>query len=111
MREELKQSTLSPDHPISRHVRRVVTRILQASNLGSIRGEERQILLSPFGLRVDTEGNVWNPDTDLGAAKIPGESYGPKKEWDVIVVNDKKMINAMANPGKCKILRTFYLLW
>lgn len=106
MREELKQSTLPPNHPLSRHVRRVVTRILQASNLGSIRGEERQVLLSPFGLRTDIEGNVWNPDTDLGAAKNPGESYGPHKLWDVIVVNDKKMINAMANPGELRFYET-----
>lgn len=74
-------------------------RILYASNLGSIRGEEKTDILSPFGLGIDAGGQMWNPDADVGAAKDPGASYGPKKEWDVIVVNDKNIVNAMANPG------------
>ena len=74
-------------------------RILYASNLGSIRGEEKPDILSPFGLGIDAGGQMWNPDADVGAAKDPGASYGPKKEWDVIVVNDKNIVNAMANPG------------
>jgi hypothetical protein len=76
-----------------------VTRILHASNLGSIRGEEKPTVPSPFGLGTNAEGQIWNPDVDVGAAKDPGASYGPKKEWDVIVVNDNKVVNAMANPG------------
>jgi len=99
MREELKHATLPPDHPLTRHVQRVVKRILHASNLGSIRGEENSFVPSPFGLGTDAEGHMWNPDVDIGAARDPGSSYGPKKEWDVIVVDDRKVVNAMANPG------------
>lgn len=99
MREELKHATLPPDHPLTRHVHRVVKRILHASNLGSIRGEEKPSVPSPFGLGTDAEGLMWNPDVDVGAARDPGSSYGPKKEWDVIVVDDRKVVNAMANPG------------
>jgi hypothetical protein len=99
MREEFKHATLPPDHPLTRHVHRVVKQILHASNLGSIRGEEKPEL-SPIGLGTDAEGHMWNPDVDVGAAKDPGDSYGPNKEWDVIVVNDRKVVNAMANPGE-----------
>ena len=106
MVQELRHATLPPDHPLSRHVRRVVTQILHASNLGCIRGEQKPSLLSPFGWSVDPEGNSWNPDTDVGAARNPGAAYGPTKEWEVIVVNDMKMINAMASPGKSVALRS-----
>ncbi|KAF8152548.1 peptidase family M48-domain-containing protein [Crassisporium funariophilum] len=102
LRTELEPATLPASHPISRHVYRVVTRILQASNLGVIRGSTQSAqpsILSRFGLGTDTFGNAWNPDSDVGAAADPGPTYGPDKEWDVIVVNDRKMINAMASPG------------
>jgi len=98
--QELQGSILPQNHPLDRHVRRVVSRVLHASNLGILRGEA-QPSLSPFGMRSDFEGDSWNPDADFGAAKDPGPSYGPRKEWDVIVVHDPKMINAMASPGRC----------
>ncbi|PPQ95429.1 hypothetical protein CVT26_008450 [Gymnopilus dilepis] len=99
LRQELAPSTLPENHPLSRHVRRVVSRILRASNLGVLKGEDRPSHLSPLGMGWDLEGNAWNPDVEFGAAKEPGPVYGPSKEWDVIVVNDSKMINAMASPG------------
>ena len=57
------------------------------------------MLFRSLGMGWDLEGNAWNPDVEFGAAKEPGPVYGPSKEWDVIVVNDSKMINAMASPG------------
>ncbi|KAF4622327.1 hypothetical protein D9613_009074 [Agrocybe pediades] len=99
LKQELGPLTLPPNHPLTRHVRRVATRILQSSNLGILRGDEQPNFLSPFGLGLDLEGNSWNPDAELGAAKDPGPVYGPTKEWDVIVVNDMKTVNAMASPG------------
>ena len=98
LRDELQHSILPPNHPLSRHVRRVVARIFHASNLGTLR-EEAQPSLS-FGVRSSSEGDAWNPDGDFGAATDPGPSYGPSKEWDVIVVNNPKVINAMATPGR-----------
>lgn len=113
LRNELQGSILPPNHPLSRHVRRVVSRVLHASNLGILRGEA-QPSPSPFGVRSDFEGtgDTWNPDRDFGAATDPGPSYGPSKEWDVIVVNDPKMINAMASPGRyaSNISQNKYLL-
>ncbi|KAF9482867.1 hypothetical protein BDN70DRAFT_904456 [Pholiota conissans] len=93
---ELGPKTLPLNHPITRHVRRVATRVLHASNLGILSGEKIPTVLSPFGIH---EGESWNPDAQFGAAANPGPVYGPTKEWNVLVVNDMKTINAMAIPG------------
>ena len=90
---------LPPTHPVSRHVRRVVSRILSASNLGLLSGEpEARETLFGFD-NFGGFGGFSSPDSDFGASAHPSESYGPRKEWDVIVVNDKKTVNAMAAPG------------
>ncbi len=34
-----------------------------------------------------------------GATANPAAIYGPNKEWNVLVVNDMKTVNAMAVPG------------
>ncbi|TFK19216.1 peptidase M48 family protein [Coprinopsis marcescibilis] len=100
IREEIHQTMghhiLPPNHPITIHVRRVVSRILTASNLGVIRGERRpaETLLGVADLFGGYDGF-----SDVGATTQPNESYGPDKEWEVLVVNDRKMINAMAGPG------------
>ncbi|KAF9444437.1 hypothetical protein P691DRAFT_677598 [Macrolepiota fuliginosa MF-IS2] len=96
-RNELKQGlagkTLPPEHPLSIHVRRVASRILKHSNLGYVRGETRTIPEPSIGF----DNEVWTPSDDYGASVR--NTYGPEKEWDVIVVNDNKVINAMASPG------------
>lgn len=51
-------------------------------------------MLSPAYSQTAQDGSFWNPDEDL--QKTSGSSA---KEWDVIVVNDPKMINAQASPG------------
>ena len=99
LRNELQDSILPPNHPLSRHVRRVVSRILRASNLGILRGEAPPSF-SPFDVGSNFEGDAWNPDAGFGADTGQGPNYGPTKEWDVIVVDDPKIINAMATPGR-----------
>ncbi|EAU81629.1 peptidase M48 family protein [Coprinopsis cinerea okayama7 len=104
VRRQLYQTSgnriLPPNHPITRHVRRVVSRILTASNLGTLRGEKRpEDTMFGFGNVFGGFGGFSTPDSDFGAATQPNESYGPEKEWDVIVVNDRNMVNAMAAPG------------
>lgn len=90
---------LPPTHPVSRHVRRVVTRILSASNLGVIRGEQREPTLFGGFDNFGGLGGFSSPDSTLGASTHPSEAYGREKQWDVLVVNDRKMVNAMATPG------------
>ncbi|RDB18944.1 Mitochondrial metalloendopeptidase OMA1 [Hypsizygus marmoreus] len=92
---EYKGSILPAQHPLSRHVRRVVARILTSSNLGVIRGDTgplSAVHVSPVPFAA--EEVAWNPDAQYG-----NTTAGPEKEWDVIVVNDSKMINAQAVPG------------
>lgn len=95
IREQYSDTTLPPDHLLSRHVRRVASRILAASNLGIVREGA-----APFSDIESPDGGVggdgWDPDAELNArAGTPGQG----KEWDVIVVNDLKMINAQVVPG------------
>lgn len=86
-KEEFRGRVLPASHPVARHVRRVASHIINTANLGHIVGDP-QPFLSP-ALSPD----VWNPDTEI-AVQRRGE-----KEWDVIVVNDTKMVNAQALPG------------
>jgi hypothetical protein len=75
---------------LSRHVRRVATRILAASNLGVIRGDT----LSPYS-QAGQDGASWNPDEEFDKA-----AASSAREWDVIVINDPKMVNAQVVPGE-----------
>ncbi|KAF8057445.1 peptidase family M48-domain-containing protein [Lyophyllum atratum] len=109
--QEYQGRTLPPNHPISRHVHRVVSRILTASNLGHIRGEPpTSHFLSPTAHQTHGQAGeeaAWNPDAQFrhgsenegGGGRGSRGVEGHEREWDVIVVNDNKMINAMALPG------------
>jgi hypothetical protein len=86
IRKQFRDTTLPPNHIQSRHVRRVVSRILAASNLGVVRGED-----TPFSY-------IESPDGGVGggrSARIPEQ----EREWDVMVVNNPNMVNAQVVPG------------
>lgn len=76
---------------MAHHVRRVVSRILTASNLGVLHGEQPA--------HATLFGGSFGDFSEFGASTRPNEAYGPRKEWDVIVVNEGKVVNAMATPG------------
>ncbi|TFK87113.1 hypothetical protein K466DRAFT_646059 [Polyporus arcularius HHB13444] len=86
--QEFKGKVLPPNHPLTRHVRRVTTRILEASNLGTLDAPDVQ--------RPKGTDEFWsftgNPD------ELPPEVGGAKK-WDLFVVNDDRVVNAMAAYG------------
>ncbi|KAI0331583.1 hypothetical protein GY45DRAFT_1300811 [Cubamyces sp. BRFM 1775] len=87
MLQEFKGKVLPPDHPLTRHIRRVVTRILEANNLGTLEAPDVHTRLLPAT-------DVWAAgDVD----RIPPEVGG--KEWHLFVVNDDKVVNAMASFG------------
>jgi len=96
VREEIHRTAgpmLLPDnHVITLHVRRVVSRILTASNLGTIKGEKKP------GDSIFS-GMFHTGDADFGGSGAPSEAVGPQKEWEVLVVNDKRTVNAMCAPG------------
>ena len=88
-RAEFEHATLPTTHPLSRHVLRVASRILSASNLGVVRGEFVKPSLSfPF-----------DPAKDENLSNNNANAIGSTTEWDAIVVNDHKIINALASPG------------
>ncbi|KAJ3566741.1 hypothetical protein NP233_g6814 [Leucocoprinus birnbaumii] len=97
MKAQFRDRILPPNHPLSLHVKKVVTRILHHSNLGKVKGG------TPASISLESLfGGVWTPEDDYPAAGRP--IYGPEKEWDVIVINDKRIINAAAAPGKCMVM-------
>jgi len=93
--EQYRDTTLPPNHMLSRHVRRVVSRILAASNLGVVRGDVSVPYINDQS--GGAGGDTWDPDVELGAGAR--RTHGEEKEWDVMVVNDPKMINAQVVPG------------
>ncbi|KAI0027184.1 peptidase family M48-domain-containing protein, partial [Vararia minispora EC-137] len=82
-----------PDHPVAQRVQRVAARILEANDLGTLRTLEQAPGHSPrelvFGSRRDTD--------DQRPADVHTELS--KKQWNLLVVNDPRMINAFAAPG------------
>ena len=89
---------------------RVVSRILDANDLGTLRGDPRTPRIPPrtvlqpnldgFG-NVDGEGapDLWDPDANATTGSHDGARGLGRKEWNLLVVNDQKVVNAMAAPG------------
>jgi hypothetical protein len=103
--KEYRENLLPPSHVITQHVHRIVSRILEANNLGTLRGDGR-VPTPPRGLLQSALGfgksrseeaapDLWDPDSDV---RDTANGFG-KKEWNLLVVNDKKVVNAMAAPG------------
>ncbi|KAI8976374.1 peptidase family M48-domain-containing protein [Trametes punicea] len=84
---EFKGRILPPNHPLTRHIRRVVTRILEANGLGTLEVPHAHARLLP-GADVWSAGEI---------DRIPPEVGG--KEWHLFVVNDDSVVNAMASFG------------
>jgi len=90
-------------------VHRVVSRILETNDLGTLRGDQRMprvptraVLQPSFGFINRDRGDesppdLWDPDA-TGLSAVDGGSMG-RKEWNLLVVNDQKVVNAMAAPG------------
>lgn len=89
---EFQGRILPPDHPVTRRVARVVSRILAANHLGALKATT-----APVGARVPSD-DFWGSGVPNGADLAP-EVGG--REWHLMVVNDEKMVNAMASFGVC----------
>ncbi|KAF9814269.1 hypothetical protein IEO21_05208 [Rhodonia placenta] len=87
---EFRGKVLPENHPVTRHVRRVVTRILESSNLGT--------LSSPESTYLPTHGasdDLWSPQTQTD--DVPPGAGG--RQWNLMVVNDDRIVNAAASYG------------
>ncbi|KAH8105371.1 peptidase family M48-domain-containing protein [Cristinia sonorae] len=94
---EFKGKILPADHPLTRHVRRVVTRLLDANDLGTLRSSGLPRRLQ-HQHQSDPDG-LWNPDAEeVGRTEDVAPGVGGR-EWELLVVNDDKVVNAMASYG------------
>ncbi|OSC97006.1 hypothetical protein PYCCODRAFT_1208541 [Trametes coccinea BRFM310] len=85
--QEFKGKVLPPNHPLTRHIRRVVNQILEANQLGTLHTPEVHTRLRPHDGMVSIDG----------VERVPPEAGG--KEWHLFVVNDDHVVNAMASFG------------
>jgi hypothetical protein len=70
---------LSPPHILYRDVQLVFSRLLSASNLGVLHGDSSDNPVPVLPFVQGRDGNL----------------YGSTVKWDVIVVNDRRIINAL----------------
>lgn len=108
---QFRGKLLPPSHVITQHVHRVVSRILDANDLGTLRGDPRtprmlartvlQPSLGGFGNGDEQEGSpdLWDPDANATTGRHDMAPKLGRKEWNLLVVNDEKVVNAMAAPG------------
>jgi len=89
--EEFRGKILPPNHPLTQAVREVVARILEASNLGSLKVEPTSI--QQPGASIE---DLWHADVQKMEEPVPGSGG---REWQLMVVNDPKVVNAMASFG------------
>ncbi|KAA1470753.1 hypothetical protein DENSPDRAFT_929073 [Dentipellis sp. KUC8613] len=94
---EFGRRVLPAYHPATVHVRRIAARILEANNLGTLRSagpRPPKSVESILGGAPD-DGETWDPDrASRGGAPGTGQ-----REWNLLVVGDNKVVNAMATPG------------
>lgn len=89
---EFRGKILPPDHFLTQQVRVVVTRILEASNLGSLKVEPT--FIQQVGASIE---DLWQADAQAREGPVPGSGG---REWRLMVVDDPKVINAMASFGQ-----------
>lgn len=88
-RQEVKEmfgaQSLPPNHALTRHVHRIVSRILEANHLGT--------------LKTSTPpSQTWFGDPFPGHTDDPSSNPNAR-QWELIVVKDDTIVNAMASFG------------
>lgn len=90
--QEFRGKILPPNHHLTQAVRVIVTRILEASNLGSLKAEPT--FIQQVGASIE---DSWHADVQAREEPVPGSGG---REWRLMVVNDPKVVNAMASFGQ-----------
>ena len=98
LRQQYEHQTLPPNHPITKRVRGIVSNILEANNLGVVKGESSAMQsIFSFG---SPQGDTWDPDSGMAVKSKEGADLDSNaREWELIVVDDNKTVNAAALPG------------
>ncbi|KAI0289061.1 peptidase family M48-domain-containing protein [Russula brevipes] len=90
--KEFQGRLLPPSHIVTQHIHRVVSNILEANDLGTLRGDPR----TPRPTRsVRPIAGFVGPGR-RGSRAVHGNS---RREWNLLVVHEEKTVNAMAAPG------------
>ena len=97
--QEFRGKILPPNHPLTQAVRVIVTRILEASNLGSLKTEPAFIQQTETSIE-----DLWHADVQNRDEPVPGSGG---REWRLMVVDDPKVVNAMASFGQCLIIHLY----
>ncbi|KIK68794.1 hypothetical protein GYMLUDRAFT_153513 [Collybiopsis luxurians FD-317 M1] len=95
---EFKGRILPGDHPLTMHVKKVVQSVLDASQLGVVQGYTQPQMMSryDFASDVDSDGGS---SSSSSAKSAHSAIASPNKEWNVLVVDERKIVNAAATPG------------
>ncbi|KAI5123023.1 hypothetical protein M0805_007644 [Coniferiporia weirii] len=96
LQEEYKGRILPSNHPVVQQIRRIVSAILEANNLGVVKGEYPAYT----GPGPGSE-DMWDPDSErTGYRESDGsDTHTNTREWNLIVVHDEKVVNAAASHG------------
>ncbi|KAL0948029.1 hypothetical protein HGRIS_010654 [Hohenbuehelia grisea] len=93
---------LPPNHPLTLHVQRIVQRVLTANHLGSITSSQSASVKAPprhsDEVIWDGTGGDFN-GSSVAAGLGHDQERIAERQWEVVVVNDKKIVNAAASPG------------
>lgn len=95
---EYDRAVLPPNHPISKRVRKVATRIIESSGLGRVKSSGEMGAIE--GTVPTWGGGVDMKDIFMGGGEGGKEAReGKDTEWEVYVIDDKKTKNAFVLPG------------
>ncbi len=100
---EYSRNLLPPNHPTTKRVRAIATRIIEGSNLGHMKSSHE---LGAIEQTVPAWGGGQDMDMSQilfgggqGEKEISEGKEGKDTEWEVYVVDDKKTKNAFVLPG------------
>jgi hypothetical protein len=99
---EKRDRILPPNHILTRHVRRVVSQLLEANNLGYLRSDANTFDDDDQAQAQSPSKEIWRPD-DAASSGRSQVSSGPSREWTVFVVNNDKILNANASMGSVSL--------
>ena len=107
---------LPEQHPITKRVRHIVERLLEGSDLGTLRSSSTGIGGRSKWKEERTVwgNNIYVEDLEVGEVgdvkqreKVPGNGG---KEWNLLVVDDQETVNAMADFGILSLFRYSFAL-
>ena len=112
--EEYRGRVLPPDHPITQQVRSIVSSILEANELGVLASSAPPTpsanSRNDGGQETEAPADVdlWDPDVKRAELEFASDTTDKAlslsggdmlREWNLIVVNDDSVVNAMAGSG------------